>query len=215
MQRDGSHSPRERPFRVPRSCSICTHPGTAEITKALTSGDSVRGVASRFGVTYAAAHRHLQNCLKIVRRAEKRGGDAAQVSPATASRFETAGAELDPRTLLARASRLMDDVQGIIDRARTSGDDRLGLQAQRELRESLNLCMRAVGMLSDGNTINVNVDQRKQYAEFLGQFNEDAVRALQRDRCPHCDGSLAAALVSRETLGEPKIRGDSRNGVPE
>ena len=54
---------------------------------------------------------------------------------------------------------MMDDVQGIVDRARASGDDRLGLTAQRELRESLRLAMQAIGMLSDG--AQVVIDQRR------------------------------------------------------
>jgi hypothetical protein len=141
---------------MPRTCTVCTHPQSVEITKAIGKGVSLRQVAARFGFKHhATIQRHRMLCMGIK--------SAAPVALATVQKSSRNAADdadpLDPQALLRRASRLMDDVQGIVDRARASGDDRLGLTAQRELRESLRLAMQAIGMLSDG--AQVVIDQRR------------------------------------------------------
>jgi hypothetical protein len=44
-----------------RQCSICTHPDLALITRALTSGESMQDIASRFNVVKSSLHRHAVN----------------------------------------------------------------------------------------------------------------------------------------------------------
>jgi hypothetical protein len=56
---------------MPRSCSVCANPRASEISKDLAAGASIRAAAFRFGVTPAAAHRHLNRCLKVKRRVEQ------------------------------------------------------------------------------------------------------------------------------------------------
>ena len=109
---------------MPRYCSICAHAKTADITKALTAGDSIRTVASRFGVTPAAAGRHLRGCLHTERRAKKSGSVEKEAAPVGLSRFES----LDPPTLVAATARLVDEALDLLEHAKRADD--------RELRSS-------------------------------------------------------------------------------
>lgn len=165
-----------------RACSICSNPETAAITKQIADGIPFSAVASRFSVKASSVHRHATNCLRIRRNEQKSATVPAQSDASVSSRFAPDDTDaLAPNALLRRASGLMDDVQGIIDRARSSGDDRLGLQAQRELRESLNLCMRAVGMLqADGAVV---IDQRKMtLVASLGELSSADLRLLAQSQ---------------------------------
>jgi transposase len=79
---------------MPRSCSICSHPQGAAISKDLAAGASIRSAASRFGVTPATAHRHLDHCMGVKRRAEQGvkaaqngGRDSSTPAGADSSRF--------------------------------------------------------------------------------------------------------------------------------
>ena len=163
---------------MPRVCTVCLHPQSVEITKAIGKGVSLRQVAARFGFKHhATIQRHRMLCMGIK--------SAASVALATVQKPSRNAADdadaLDPRSLLRRASGLLDATQAIIDRARASGDDRLGLTAQRELRESLNLCMKAVGMLSDG--AQVVIDQRKiELRTNIGELSVEHLRALAEGR---------------------------------
>src|SRR5262249_40725607 len=46
--------------RMPRACSICTHPDREAIDAALTGRGAFRNIASRFGTSVTALHRHQQ-----------------------------------------------------------------------------------------------------------------------------------------------------------
>jgi hypothetical protein len=173
-----------------RACSICSNPETAAITKQIADGIPFSAVASRFSVKASSVHRHATNCLRIRRNEQKSATVPAQSDASVSSRFAPDDTDaLAPSSLLRRASGLMDDVQGIIDRARSSGDDRLALQAQRELRESLRLAMQAIGMLSDGAT--VVVDQRKiELRTNIGELSVEHLRALAEGRVAITGGSI-------------------------
>lgn len=75
-------------------------------SKAVANGDSLRPIASRFGVTAAAAHRHLRGCLCIVRRAEEPATDAERAASAS-PRFDSSEGEISsPADLLKRLQKL-------------------------------------------------------------------------------------------------------------
>lgn len=164
---------------MPRSCSICTHDRTAEISKELAAGASIRGISSRFGVTAAAAHRHLNNCLRITRRAERPAEkprvDRPQDSPADSSRF----ASLEPTSLVAATARLVDEALDLLEHAKRADDRRTALVALREARDGLALLMKTAGMLA-GEGTSIVVDARKQTIAMLGKLTEDELRALAR-----------------------------------
>lgn len=174
-----------------RVCSVCASPSTAAITKEIMAGVSYREIASHFDVTFHAAARHAQKCLQLRRKEKKAATVPERTDRDTVSRNEAT--ELEPSSLLRRASRLLDATQAIIDRARASGDDRLGLSAQRELRESLNLAMKAIGMMQDGG--NVYVDQRKiELRTNIGELSVEHLRALAEGRVAITGDSIDAEV---------------------
>ena len=185
-----------------RVCSICAHPETAAITKQIADGIPFSAIASRFSVVVASVHRHTQNCLHIRRKEQKSATIPAPSDAPVSSRFAPDDADaLDPQSLLRRASGLLDATQAIINRATANGDDRLGLQAQRELRESLNLCMKAVGLLQEGG--NVYVDQRKvELRTNCGELSVEHLRALAEGR----------VAITSDTI-DAEARRVSRQGV--
>ena len=174
---------------MPRACSVCKHPQSAEITRAIGKGGSLRALAVQYGLPHhAAVHRHKVQCMGI----KPKSKSAAPVALATVPKPSRNAADdpdaLDPRSLLRRASGLLDATQAIIDRARASGDDRLGLQAQRELRESLNLAMKAIGMMQDGGVV---IDQRKiEVRAFSERQETEFLRACAEGRVAITGGTV-------------------------
>ena len=162
---------------MPRPCSICENAATARITKDLLAGVSLRDAAARYKVTSASVGRHLTNCLKTRRRGEKPRQDETPIKFADAPRFET---DADPKALIHRAELLLDDATVICAKAKDEGDSRLALQALRECRSSLELLMRAHGMLAPDATVNVQVDARRQSLALVAKLSEDELRALAR-----------------------------------
>lgn len=163
---------------MPRVCSICSHPQTASMAKEIAAGGSNRTVAARFGVTRAAVQRHRVNCLRMPRKAEStpprpRGHD----DPAGSPRFDSS-APADPKMLLRRAERLLDDAQTILSRATDAQDDRLALQAVRETRSSLELLMKAHGLLTPESAVTVNIDARRAFDAKLADLSAEELRAL-------------------------------------
>src|SRR5579871_1456038 len=152
---------------MPRACSACVHERCAEITKALTGGDSIRNVASRFQLTGAAVGRHLRNCLRTKRRSEKPRRDAAQVSRPDSSRFDS----LDPSTLVAGTARLVDEALDLLEHAKRADDRRTALVALREARDGLALLMKTAGMLA-GDAGSTTIDNRKQVVQVLGKLSD-------------------------------------------
>ena len=176
---------------MPRPCSICSHPQSAEITKALTSGGSLRAVAERFKANHASAGRHLRNCLKTRRSAEqgksdagKRDRDSSIPSGADSSRFVTEAVDRcpscgvlsndpDPRGLIRRAERLLWLAESIAAKAQKDDDARLALQAADRARPMLEQLLKVHGLLQpDGATI---VDQRQVHLTALiaGKTDEE------------------------------------------
>jgi len=165
---------RDRPGRA---CSVCTHARSADITKALTAGDSVRGISSRFGVTAAAAHRHLQNCLRITRRVEKPREKSAGGMIDALSRFEKSGSQ-DPAKLVEMTARLVDEALDLLEHAKRADDRRTALTALREARDGLALLMRSAGMLAGDAGATTVIDQRRQVVNVLAKLTEDELRAI-------------------------------------
>ena len=72
---------------------------------------------------------------------------------------------------------------------------RLGLQAVRECRSSLESLMKAHGMLASDATVNVNIDARKQVLTRLSRFSESELRALARgESLPALTGEIGTTI---------------------
>jgi len=159
---------------MPPACSICGHPDTAQMAKTIAAGGANRDVARRFGINPNAVQRHRVNCLRSPRRSEKSGAGRERTNSADSIRFAS---EADPKALIRRAELLLDDATAICARANTDADARLAFQALRECRSSLELLMRAHGMLQpDGAT---SIDNRTQLLSFK-ELTTDELRNLAR-----------------------------------
>ena len=177
---------------MPRSCSVCGHDQTADITKALTAGDSIRDVATRFGATPASIGRHLRGCLRTERRTEKSGTDASPSVVRGASRF----ASLDPSTLIAGVALSVDEALDLLEHAKKAGDRRTALAALREARDGLALLMKAANVIG-GDSGTTVIDNRKIVFQQLAELGVDGVRALLADVTENLEHSrhLRRALI--------------------
>ncbi len=63
--------------RMPRQCTICTHPDRADIDAALVAGGSIRDVARRFGAGKGAVERHRDHFRAALVAAAERREDAS------------------------------------------------------------------------------------------------------------------------------------------
>jgi len=62
-----------------RPCTICDHPARTAIDKVLVAGESMRNVAERFAISFAALQRHKANHLpEVLAEAKQRRDDAHQ-----------------------------------------------------------------------------------------------------------------------------------------
>jgi hypothetical protein len=158
-----------------RQCSCCSASASSEISKAVASGESFRSIASRYGVTYAAVHRHAQNCLKTHRNEKKAATVAARTGAADSSRFET----LEPSTLVAATARLIDEALDLLEHAKKADDRRTALVALREARDGLALLMKIAGLLQlDGGVV---IDARRQtLIANVAVLSVEELRALAR-----------------------------------
>lgn len=163
---------------MPPACSVCSHPQTAAIAKDIASGGSNRSVAARFGVSRAAVQRHRVNCLRMPRKAENTPARRSVADGPGSARFASSSMPADPKMLLQRAERLLDDAQTILSRATDAEDDRLALQAVREVRSSLELVMKAHGMLTSEAAITINVDARRAFDAKLADLTAEELRAI-------------------------------------
>jgi hypothetical protein len=199
---------------MPRSCSICSHERASEISKELAAGASVRGIASRFKVTAASAHRHLNNCLRIVRSAEKPGQGAAPKGSADSSRFDSEGrcrtcgqlgpeadaSMLDAPAIVRRAESLLARSERVADQAEGDGDLRLVLSAVDRCQRSIDTLAKIAGILQPDNsvTVNVAVDATKKLNAWLGSLPESTLRAFVAGSCPNCHVNLTGESIDAE-----------------
>ena len=48
---------------MPRTCTICKHPKVTQINSEIAQGDTLRGIASRYGPSNTSVMRHAEKCL--------------------------------------------------------------------------------------------------------------------------------------------------------
>ena len=135
------------------------------------------------------------NCLRSPRRPEKSGAERERTNLGDSIRF--ASDATDPKALIRRAELLLDDATAICARAKSDGNARLALQALRECRSSLELLMRAHGMLQpDGAT---TIDARRQSVELFAKLSIDELRALARGHSEPLRAAGTALAVPVDT----------------
>lgn len=120
-----------------RPCSVCTHPKRLEIDRALVAGEPLRAIARRFGVSKDALRRHREHLPTYLARATE-AREAAQAGD-----------------LLAQIQDLRDRALRILDKAESSRDLRVSLQAIREARQCVELLAKLAGELSEAPQVNI------------------------------------------------------------
>lgn len=185
---------------MPRACNTCAHKEAGGIAKVIAEGGSNSVIARRFGVTESSVQRHRVKCLRAPRRTKETGAPSTPAGPAASVRFEMAA---DPQALIRRAELLLDDAMAILARAKADSDSRLGLQAVRECRSSLELLMKAHGMLAPDAAVNVNIDARRQSIELTGKLSTEFLRRVAA-RDPEALAVLTGGNGKRDALSGPK-----------
>jgi hypothetical protein len=139
-------------------CSICPHPQRSAIDRGLIAGESIRGMARRYGVSASSIARHRDSHLT-----------AALAKTVETARLEISADKLTDWTgsLHAKTMRLLARAEEMDDLANARG-------LIREARENLVLLGRLAGVI-DGPT--VHVDARRQVA-VLGNLTEAELRRL-------------------------------------
>ena len=119
-----------------RKCQVCASERLAEITRALTSGQTFESIAFEFGFPKSSLHRHatLHQGLKKYsaqggRGATRRQGIASPKKVAVKSHPETDDEPLNAKGIIREAERILRRSEEIVTRAEsvTTLDSRLQL----------------------------------------------------------------------------------------
>jgi len=192
---------------MPRSCSVCSHPESAEITKAILAGASNREVVRRFapGVTESGAQRHRRNCLKAPRREPKRKG-RTRVTPAgvgAVRRFDSDVEISSPSDLLEHLKGLFR-LNDLLESALERGDVDAAVKVGREIRSTCETFARVAGRLVDGG-VQVNVDQRRQGLLMLGKMDEESLRTAIARLTAGGDAAVSAESITASLDVEHRV----------
>lgn len=194
-----------------KTCTICSSPDLVAIQKLITENVPLLDIVARFpAVKKSALSRHSINHMGR----KGTGGHASRASgsgshkraggkshPAD-GRCGACGISVDkpePEMLLKRAERGLYFAEVAAERAGADGDFRLQLQAVDRIKSSVELVMRAVGMI--GADVQVTVDARQQNA-FVG-WPTASLQALT-DFAAALESGATVADACRAAMGEEK-----------
>jgi uncharacterized small protein (DUF1192 family) len=115
---------------MPRTCTLCNHPGHAEIDRELLNGTPFRNIAKRFGTSISAIARHKPHISDRVAAAERESG------------YQTI------QNIQSRMAELQARVERLVAKLEKGKDHRTTLAGLRECREGLKV-MHEVLVTSD------------------------------------------------------------------
>lgn len=124
---------------MPRKCSICTHDKRDEIDLALTSSDSYRIIADRFGVSVTSLQRHKNHLSNTLVKA---------------TAIED---EIRADNLLQQVKYIQKKALSILSLAESTGDLRIACMAIRETRGTLELLAKVTGEMDDRPQVNIHL----------------------------------------------------------
>src|SRR5918992_2715895 len=130
---------------MPRSCTICEHPGREAMDEALVGGASNRSLASLYDVSEAAVRRHKANHL-----------------PAKLVMAHAAEEVAQADTLLEQVRDLQARTLAILEAAEETKQHRTALSAIREARSNLELLAKLLGELDERPQENVLISPTVQ-----------------------------------------------------
>lgn len=166
---------------MPRTCTVCTHPGRHAIDRALAAETaSNRRIAARYGVSEQAVRRHRSEHL-----------------PATVVQAAEAEDVRHAIDIFRQLRDVNDAVQTVLTRAQETNDGDLVLKASDRILKQLELQARLLDALDDGTTVTVNLNADLMRVELAGVILDEL------ERFPEARIAVAAALDAR-------YRGDAR-----
>jgi len=173
------------PIRLPR-CKVCRSPNEHDVNVALVSGEAVRSIAARFGLSKSSLLRHFNECVpqSLIM--------AQQTKRLTEAEF-----------ILAEVCHLVADAKRILALAEQAGDLRTALRAIRELRGLCELMGRpAVPPSNPSAQVNVLL------APDMLALRQMLLQAL--DPFPEARTVVAQALVTAaDTTAQPANSSES------
>jgi len=126
---------------MPRRCTVCAHPASHAIDKALVAGEPYRSVANRYeSLSQAAVQRHEENHL-----------------PATLAKAKEAEEVAHADNLLGQVKGLQRRTMAVLERAERNHEHRTALAAIREARSNLELLAKLIGQLDERPVVNLNI----------------------------------------------------------
>ncbi len=134
---------------MPRVCTVCSHELRDTVDGLIVSGQPLRQIANRIGVSDSAVARHRD----------------AHLSPAIAKVEAERGSKL-----LNRVERLITRTDAILTVAEESGKVSVALAAVREMRELLRLLGNASGELDDKPGVTVNLMAAPEWLSIRGRL---------------------------------------------
>lgn len=111
--------------RLPRVCTVCTHPMREHIEEGIIRGEPFRNIAEQYDLSVTALYRHKRSPLPelLLRAREEEEGELAD-------------------SLYAQVEALQRRTLAILERAEREGDLKTALLAVKELRGILELAHR-------------------------------------------------------------------------
>jgi hypothetical protein len=126
--------------KMPRKCTVCTHPDREAIDAALVEGVAFPALVAKYRVSKDSLSRHKANHLPAKLVMAQVAEDVAQADG-----------------LLEQVRGLQGRAYGILDKAEGAGDLRTALGAIREARGNLELLAKLLGELDERPVVNLNV----------------------------------------------------------
>ena len=150
---------------MPRTCTVCGHAERAEIDQALLSGEPLRNIAARFGMSTSALVRHKRQDI-----------------PATLAKAKQAADGVQADTLFDRLRAINRETVEILREARESSSPSIALAAINRVERQLEFEARLLGQLNDATkvAVGIKVSVAEPKFDFSGWTNEQlAARAEQ------------------------------------
>jgi len=164
-----------------RKCGVCTSARLAEITRALTRGQTFESISFEYGFAKSSLHRHAtlhQGIKKNNKQGEKgasRGsGSGLRKRAAPISRSATDDEPLDAKGIIREAERILRRSEEIVTRAEDNDDFRLALAAIDRCQKAVDSLAKIAGLVGP----DVVIDQRQQVNIYAG-WPTGALQALQ------------------------------------
>jgi soluble cytochrome b562 len=172
-------------------CRVCEHPFRATIEERVLLKETTQSAAAeKFEVPQAHISRHMKEHIDGERRFEILAKDAQrkQVQKAEQGARAIEAESVDIREGMAHVVR---EIDALLKRAKTNGDDAFALASLKEMRHALLDLAKVYGQLQEGVTVKIDLNQspqwqrlRKVLFEVLDMHPEakaDFITAMRRE----------------------------------